>query len=74
MKRKTTGYFKLIVQLKDVNTLEALAEANSFARNANLSFVLLARNAFWSFMIRCEPVFLYLKFLIQKAIMTFDTF
>ena len=74
MMRKTTGHFKLIVQLKDVDTLDALAEANSFARNAKLSFVLLARNAFWSFMVRCEPIFLYLKFMIQKVIMTSDMF
>ena len=50
---KTTGHFKLMVQLKDVNTLDALAEADSSARNAKLFFVLLAVNAFWSFMVRC---------------------
>lgn len=45
--RKTTGYFKLMVQLKDLNILEALAETDSFARNAKLFAVLLAVNAFW---------------------------
>ena len=68
MMRKTTGHFKLMVQLKHVNTLDALAEADSFALNARLPYVLLAANAFWSAMVRCEPVFLYLKLLIQKAI------
>ena len=68
MMRKTTGHFKLMVQLKHVNTLDALAEADSFAQNAKLPSVLLALNAFWSLMVRCEPVFLYLKLLIQKAI------
>ena len=63
-----------MVQLKDVNRLDALAEADSCARNAKLFFVLLAVNAFWSFMVRYEFVFLYLKFLIQKAIITLDTF
>ena len=73
MMRKTTGHFKLMVQLKDVHTLDALPEADSSARNAKLSFVLLAVIAFWSFMVRCGSVFLYLKLLIQKAIMTFGT-
>ena len=31
MMRKTTCCLKLMVQLKDVNTLDALAEADSFA-------------------------------------------
>ena len=37
MMRKTTCHFKLMVQLKDVNTVDALAEADSSARNARLS-------------------------------------
>ena len=58
---KITSNFKLMVQLKDVNRLDTLAEADSCARNAKLFFVLLAVNAFWSFMVRYEFVFLYLK-------------
>ena len=65
---------KLMVQLKEVNRLDALAEADSCARNAKLFFLLLAVNSFWSFMVRYQSVFLYLKFLIQKAIITLDTF
>ena len=45
--RKTTGYFKLMVQLRDLNILEALEETDSFARNAKLFAVLLAVNTFW---------------------------